>query len=199
MRKRVNNTRHTTVALALAKLCNGAGLATEIEPCYAPTSDSFNTTGLRLDIAAYSGSASFGVDVRISHPSCVSYSADANTQPLHTALCGEAAKRRKYAELALREQLTLVPFVLESFGAMGPSASKFLDTLSQEAESSAWKAEAFRRHARRVISFALQRGNAQGLAIGVRNFRSALGLNRSRTALCIRHDSELPASGDRDD
>src|SRR6185437_10020972 len=45
---------------------------------------------------------------------------------LHAAAARERAKHAKYKQLVDREALHFVPFVMESFGAMGAEASAFL-------------------------------------------------------------------------
>ena len=62
---------------------------------------------------------------------------------------------RKYKQLAQREKVEFVPFVMESFGGMGKAASAFLKRVAKVQDAKWLVAKACRR-----LSVSLQKGNA---------------------------------------
>ena len=76
---------------------------------------------------------------------------------LAAATSREQVKSRKYSSLAARSNMRCVPFVVESFGAMGKQAESFLRELSQETA----EPHQFYIYALRRVAIVLQRGNAK--------------------------------------
>lgn len=91
------------------------------------------------------------------------------TIPLATATAAEKAKHVKYDAACERENLRMVPFALESYGAKGKQARKLLLKLADASEE--LSAAAFLRHASAVLSVALQCGNADIAARGTQALR----------------------------
>jgi len=70
------------------------------------------------------------LDVRITHPSSPCYLV-LPPSPLAVALRHESSKTSKYAALAASSDSRFIPFILETYGAFGPSASSFIRSLSR--------------------------------------------------------------------
>jgi hypothetical protein len=79
-------------------------------------------------------------------------------KPLVAADDAERLKLAKYTAECQRAGWTMVPFALESYGAKGKSATRLLQRMA--AHSLDRSPEAFLAHADRVLSVALQVGNA---------------------------------------
>ena len=79
-------------------------------------------------------------------------------QPLVAARAAEAKKLRTYSAECAHHGWRMVPFALESYGAKGSQADRLLQQLS--AHSLDRSPESFLAHADRVLSVALQVGNA---------------------------------------
>jgi len=80
-------------------------------------------------------------------------------KPLVAAQAAEAKKFRLYSAECAHHGWTMIPFALESYGAKGIHATRLLQRMS--AHSIDRSPEAFLTHAERVISVALQVGNAR--------------------------------------
>jgi hypothetical protein len=79
-------------------------------------------------------------------------------QPLVAARAAETKKLRTYSAECAHHGWRMVPFALESYGAKGNQADRLLQQLS--AHSLDRSPESFLTHADRVLSVALQVGNA---------------------------------------
>ena len=79
-------------------------------------------------------------------------------QPLVAARAAEAKKLRTYSAECAHHGWRMVPFALESYGAKGSHADRLLQQLSTHSLDRS--PEAFLTHAVRVLSVALQVGNA---------------------------------------
>jgi hypothetical protein len=167
------NIRHNQVVQALARLGREAGMVVVVEPNY-------HDHHARPD-ASFSGlDALTLVDVSVAHPAAPSALPAAAQRPRAAAQAREQAKDRKYAAMAQAEGAAFTPFVLETHGAMGKRAGLFLDQLAAHwSASGGGDPRPFRERAARVLSLALQCGNAR-VAVGgtvlVRQGRAARGL-----------------------
>ncbi len=113
----------------------------------------------RADILfVFSGVEKNYLDVRITHPTCKSYLRTAQQQ-LGAAKKAEQEKRRSYRAKGVPDN-EIVPFVVESYGALGPDALKFIKKLaSHHPHPSSWASRLYK-----AISVALQKGNALMIA-----------------------------------
>jgi hypothetical protein len=191
LKRTANTTRHNIILNTLATLAREAGCTVYVEPnththfsSYSlssptqptqqtqptrptqPTQQTQQTYGnnarLRPDALFITSHGSVLVDVSVAHPLSPSYVHTASMHNLATAKAREKQKTTKYAQLAQKESSSFVPFVLESYGAIGKSALSFLRMLAREAETNHATSSHrhFLRHAKQCISAALQRGNA---------------------------------------
>ena len=99
----------------------------------------------------------FMIDVSVINPTSESYSIG---KPGAAARSREQQKTRKYKQLAELEQCKFVPFVLESYGTWGRSATKLLRVLSEQYSQDENLARVWYRRAIVAVTFALQAGNA---------------------------------------
>ena len=113
-------------------------------------------------------------DVMITSPTAPSHVSAAATTALATAALGERTKTSKYRRLAAEEKVRFVPFVLESFGAVGAQAARVIASLSSHLDRSLAHdtviipLHSFKHWAYRVLSVALQRGNARAVECAAR-------------------------------
>ena len=89
----------------------------------------------RPDILAFLPDKSYILDLVISHPSAPSHLL-LPTARLSSAKQAEARKITRYSSLPTSTDLSLVPFSIETFGALGPKASSFLSILDSLARDS---------------------------------------------------------------
>ena len=73
-------------------------------------------------------------DVAVTTPSNASVGSRAAKVPLAAARVIEKFKRNKYRALAERERILFTPFVVETYGAVGPGAMEVLSALADRAE-----------------------------------------------------------------
>lgn len=98
------------------------------------------------------------IDVTVAYPAASSYVKHRRTdiRPLSAALMRENQKTNKYDSLAFRNGFVFVPFVLESFGAIGKEAKEFIGIIAKRSEES----NQFYAYCLRRLSITLQKGNA---------------------------------------
>jgi len=112
-------------------------------------------------------------DVAVTTPSSRSLiSKGSATIPLHAATLRENDKRSKYASLAREKNLSLIPFVLESYGGWGKGARTVLAKVVSAGVCSSGgglvsEADAL-THARRTVAIALVQGNARLISTALR-------------------------------
>ena len=114
------------------------------------------------------------VDVSVIHPAAASY-VDHAQRPLGAAAFREREKERRYATLVAEEKAELVPFVMESTGAVGQQAKQFIDRLVLSLNlarefNAAWEVKDYLS---RGLAIALQRGNAAVMLQGQQRANSA--------------------------
>ena len=91
--------------------------------------------------------------------------------PLTAAAQAESAKHKLYDVECAKHGWKLIPFALESYGAKGVEARRLLQRMS--AHSLERSPEEFLLHAKRVLSVALQSGNARVAAAGTATLHHA--------------------------
>ena len=96
----------------------------------------------RTDIFAVMAPKSYHIDVRVTHPTSVSYVTSACQGSLRAAEEAAQEKKRRYAVLAHSEGATFVPFIIETFGGFGKDARAFIADLAKFAAvtSRVWSA-----------------------------------------------------------
>src|SRR6185437_1795210 len=124
LRRRAVTGRHDLVLRFLSSFLHGAGFVSELE---LPSPNR-----LRPDLRTVLDGTSLLLDVSIVHPFAPSL-LPFTASPLGAARQRELEKLRKYDRLALDEGASFVPFVLESTGALGESAQRFVQLLASRA------------------------------------------------------------------
>ena len=112
------------------------------------------------------------IDVSVTAPDADSYlKLRSNTVPLAAAKNRENVKDKDYEKLAQDNEMILVPFVMETHGAVGTKAKDFLTALSKNTMAPSQ----FYIYALRRLAVALQRANARVQAEGnsLLSFRAA--------------------------
>ena len=157
--------RHDIFVDALRLVISSASLQSAKEPRYRalagrPRDVERNRRGdivvvlPRLQMAA--------VDVVVTHACAATYVQRAAKETGATALRAEQRKRRRFVkDVPSHAAFRFVPFAVESCGYMGKEAVRFVDRVAEvAAESGRIPKGAFTRWAMRVLSVALQKGNA---------------------------------------
>lgn len=102
------------------------------------------------------------VDVAIVHPGAPSYARRA-ALPLRTARNMERIKKNKYRDLGIEHKAKIVPFVVETYGAPGEEATKFVRRMAAFSEDQGvglTRRQVFQQTMQRV-AVAVQKGNAR--------------------------------------
>ena len=115
----------------------------------------------RTDIYAVLGPKSYHIDVRVTHPTSLSYVETACQGPLRAAEAAAQEKRRRYAAMAHADGAEFVPFIVETFGGFGKDARTFIADLAKFAAttSQVWSAAETRFLVRAEVQRALFEGN----------------------------------------
>jgi len=122
----------------------------------------------RPDLDVWLGMRRYLIDVAIVSPSAPSNRRAARRQ-LATARAMERAKARKYAAMAEANNATVIPFVIEDYGAFGEGATSFCRVLSNFLASDGRQASGAQSVEILIagIAIAVQRGNARMVMDGV--------------------------------
>ena len=178
--------RHDQLKLVLADLARSCGYHVEVEPLF-PARVQYQpdpVTGVVTrsvtkelkhgDLLLIRNNTRELIDLTVVRPTTLtqlrgSATGGAHMQPLVAATRAEKAKHQMYDAECVRHGWKLVPFALESLGARGKEASQLLQRLS--AHSRDKSPAAFLAHADRVLSVALQSGNAGVAAQGTAELR----------------------------
>lgn len=173
--------RHDAGKLALAELARSCGYHVEIEPHFPqPVEYRLNSiTGsmerctveqpaIRGNLLLLRNGRRLLLDVTVVRPTSRKWlkhgatraheTSGAHMQPLVAAADAEAHKLQTYSAACQRAGWTMVPFALESYGGKGKQAARLLQQMAAHALDKS--PEAFLLHAERVLSVALQMGNA---------------------------------------
>ena len=169
--------RHDDIKQVLAELARSCGYRVEVEPRfpvtvetrYDPTPGSrqhvqhINKPGQHGDLLLVRGSTRQLIDVTVARPTTLTLlrgpaSTGSHLQPLAAAAQAEKRKHDTYDAECSKHGWKLVPFTLESLGAKGAEATQLLQRMS--AHSLDKSPAAFLEHADRMLSAALQTGNA---------------------------------------
>ena len=163
--KDLRRVRHDRIVRHFSSLIQRVGGVCQIEPSHFPIA--------RPDLLVFLFDSSYLLDLVVSHPAAPSYL----SKPLPLT-CSKYAESRKISHYAssLPPDSSLVPFALETFGAIGFQASRFLqllistarDTLSSSLPSPPISAS---------LAILLQKCNAYILSRGVVLSRSRLFLH----------------------
>ena len=167
IRKNAGYLRHQMVLSGLREACNECAAPNTIRDHSLKRAQ--NEREIQPDLFVHKGNASFMIDVSVVHPAADSYARGASRVATYAARLRENDKTRKYKALADRNGFTFVPFVMETTGAMGAEALRFLSMLSEDADHPA----SFLRNAKRRLAIALQRGNFRVVREGFQNLRDS--------------------------
>ena len=165
-RKAAVNSRHNFVNEVIIATARTVGMTVSREPHHpkdpsAPEGSRMRKRAYRPDAALFTSRSRYHIDVMVTHPASNSYVTAASECSLAAANNGEKNKIKKNAEWAAHTHYTFLPFVVESFGAIGKSAMKVVNIIADFAESMRHSTKsACRNRLLTDISIALQRGNA---------------------------------------
>ena len=164
--------RHNTILTAYHKIATKAGSESvrEYRTSLPDMNKTRQKTDLRPDAAITGVNHKFFIDVTVTTPTATSImdrdrdpvSGASGSTPLFAAKLREKFKKTKYSDVALAEHADFYAVVMESYGAIGEQMVESLNVLhaahKDSVEDSNWSLKSW---AVRVLSFALQRGNAR--------------------------------------
>jgi hypothetical protein len=150
-RKNAVYARHQAILQALESCARTAGAITSTQPPINLQRGP-GERGLLPDLFVNTGVVQYMIDVTVIYPAAASSVAGASRAKLFAASQREDQKRAKYGQLAARNGMVFVPFVMESFGAFGRAATGFLKELVD--------GSGLLTYFQRRCAIALQRGNA---------------------------------------
>ena len=171
--------RHDVLKMVLAGLARSCGYLVEVEPRFPATIEVQldPSTGERVshatkpplihgDLLLIRHNVRLLVDVTVARPTTLtllrgSASNGAHLQPLEQA---ETRKHATYDSECAKHGWKMVPFAMESLGAKGKEATRLLQQMSAHCRD--MSPTAFLAHADRMLSCALQAGNADVSAQG---------------------------------
>lgn len=152
------NARHDQVKRALIIVAKMAVALVREEPPIR--SDSAMRADVELQVLQKPGIAVF-VDVMVINPEL---HVEAARNQLGAAGVGELTKRQHYQNVINVQTQQLMPFVVETCGAIGMDAIAVLESIAEHAEITQRETrEEFLKWSIAVISFAIQRGNVEML------------------------------------
>ena len=156
--KGLTTSRHDLLVQIVAKFARQAGLWVKVEPRDGSTK--------RPDVYIYSPTKMFAVDYSVTNPSAKSYRSAASVKALAAAETRENRKISSYR--GMQHGMILIPFVHETYGALGKLATRFVKELARMAQESPTyqgKGNQWRTIFLQAMSFAL-RANAWILRMG---------------------------------
>ena len=188
--------RHDTLKMVLAELARSCGYHVEVEPRFPATVEVQwdPATGERVthaskpplihgDLLLVRHNVRQLIDVTVVRPTTLtllrgSSTHGAHLQPLVAAAQAESRKHVAYDNECARHGWKMVPFAMESLGAKGKEATRLLQQMSAHCRNKS--PVAFLAHADRLLSSALQVGNADVSAQGaadlfLHGYRDGLG------------------------
>ena len=168
--------RHDALKQVLAELARSCGYHVEVEPRFPTIFETRldNATGQFVqhihrtdehgDLLLVRNNVRQLIDVTVVRPTTLtllsrgSHNGGSHIVPLVAATQAEKHKHEKYDSECARHGWKLVPFALESLGAVGSEATRLLASMSSHSTDKS--PDAFLQHAHRMLSVALQTGNA---------------------------------------
>ena len=156
--------RHDDVGRALYRTALTMGLKAQLEPRGLDAS-----SRLRPDFLLSLPGRLILSDVAVCHPLAPGMLRNGQgTRTLGRAKHMESEKRRKYAKLSSQRQYELLPFVVETYGGLAPSAVKLIQAMAQAAAQhlSLWSRTAILRELVGSVAIAVQRGSAMSYLEG---------------------------------
>jgi hypothetical protein len=125
-----------------------------------------------------------------------------STRALGTARVVESVKRRKYLKMKTRHQMELIPFVVETYGGVGPAAVKLLKAMAAAGEEhlAMWPKKNIIRHVLESVAIAVQRGTAMAYLEGYDRALTALGESSTEEdEEAEGHDENEEAEGEEEE
>ena len=160
------NQRHNDLAATLGKLAQLAGFVVVREPMHHLRGESQVTPGSEKwnehsDLLFLKEDRRLYVEVSVARPTgnMFTRNATATWKPLVAAQHRTVEKRKKYAELAARNDYELLVFAGETYGGLSHEGRRLLRILASHAPAEIGE-RVFLTHAYRAVSCCLQRGNA---------------------------------------
>jgi hypothetical protein len=108
------------------------------------------------------GANSFIVDVTVRHPGSITHLRKAQSQ-LGVAVAAEKEKHELYRELGARMDATVVPFAMETHGALGADAVRFIHRIARfnNSRSTLYSSRDMLEGMMGDLAVVVQRGNAR--------------------------------------
>ena len=160
----LKNLRHKFIAECVAKWSLRAGAErAETEP-----KDLWLDNNKRPDIDLILGSERYLVDVAVVHPTSPTYVLEARN-PLGGSADMALTKEEKYAEMALRVDATVVPAILETYGAIGDNLIDLCKQIAKYASINpyrVWSSHEIYNGLLLETSLILQQWNAKIMLVG---------------------------------
>ena len=173
--------RHDALKQVLAELARTCGYHVEVEPHFPATvthsahphtgqpTRAVHQSNARGDLLLVRHNTRVLLDVTVVRPTQLSHLQRAgddgpHMQPLYSAALAEQGKHQSYDAECARHGYKMVPVALETYGAMGKEGGQLLARMA--AHSLDRSPKQFLAHAARVLSVALQAGNAGVAAQG---------------------------------
>jgi hypothetical protein len=170
--------RHNNIVQVLQELANSVGFTCIREPTHhiRPEENSINTDKYHdhADLLLLKYGAKIYVDVSITRPTNESNvrksgkNGGASVTPLFATRTRSSGKHLKYDKIAEKNGYRMVPFVMETYGGMGPEAQTLLHNIA--AHSTEYSPEDFLAHARKRLSVTLQSSNADIAQLAMQRF-----------------------------
>jgi hypothetical protein len=174
--------RHGDLISALMTLARSVGFFASREPNDHAQPEGLNLTDEQYndhaDILLLKHDQRLYVDVAVTRPTAASNltAGHSANYPLQAAARRARMKHRKYDAICKLNGYTMVPFIVESTGAIAIEGRRLLRQLSEQAQDSQLTPKQWLAHAYNYLSVVLQKGNARLNQGGVH----AQSIDRSR-------------------
>ena len=168
----MNSVRHNQIRNTLMRTAASLQIAARAEPIIDYSDNA------RGDAVFYFRAKHTMIDVAVVNPLGLSYLDTTTREERGAAKKMEQAKTHKYADRVHRTGALFFPFVMESTGAFGPQAEKFIEKFVDDIRCGGKQTLIqgnIANHIRKVTAFALCEGNGLLYEEGIRKARS-LGL-----------------------
>ena len=166
-KRTVGSARHSDLMSAVMKLARSVGFYASREPNdhMRPAGQHMRDEGFNshADILLLKHNLKYYVDVSVVRSTQASKLKQQSnpTTPLQAAGYRAKSKHKKYDEICRVNGYQMVPFVIESTGALAPEGRQLLKLLSEHASDSDLSPREWLAHAYNYISVVLQNGNAR--------------------------------------
>ena len=189
--------RHDEVESALYRSALIMGLQAVRQPTGLDT-----LSDLRPDLMVILPGRRILIDVAICHSLAPGRVKKATSlKALGTAKYMEGEKRRKYLKMKTRNQMELMPFVVETCGGVGPAAVKLLKAMAKAGQEhlAMWPKMDIIRHVVGSVAMAVQRGSAMAYLEGYDKASCTLGMKLTEKEDMEEEDEEEQEEEEEDE